>query len=269
MQALTLTAEAALVEFDWMAEVRTSVAVNRFVAMVGPPGSGKTTFAKRLARELTGKDPVILQAGKETTAHKIWGSDRLRGGDSVYSPGALLRSLQEGRVLQIEEGFLLNNDVWSNFMQLRGADYVEHPVTGERIQIPANWRLIVTSNPLGRSCRSNKAVLDAMLDDVEISEIPAMDPRLIGRVLRLHFPNASEERIELVVDLWREFSERSDFERKGKEVRQPTIRNAIALLRRLEAGEDQHRAVRVALVNKLITDPEAHQAAKIRHDVAF
>ncbi len=66
-----------LVETPWVKKIKTEIIENlksaRSVFLYGETGTGKTEIAKQIAREITGKEPVVIRGHRFMTPEEIWG----------------------------------------------------------------------------------------------------------------------------------------------------------------------------------------------------
>ena len=253
----------ALVPFDWHATVRMMLDLHRLVMLVGPPGCGKTQYVRAECFRRDGHEPELFQGTPESELGQLWGFFSLRGSQTEFCPGPLMRALQDDRALVVEEFNLVPWEVRASLLCLRGQDAVTNPFTAETIPVGPSFRLVATSNPESLACRRTGGIAQAMLDDFLVLEVPPLQALQVEVLLEREFPDSSESRRAKVVGLWSEYRELAASDRSDAA---PALgyRAARHLMMLLEAGMEYAQAVRVALVHKFVLDPDTHEAAKIK-----
>jgi hypothetical protein len=134
---------------------------------------------------------------------------------------------------------------------------------GEVVPIPAGFRVIATSNSETLTCRKNAGIATVLYDGFQILEVPQLSDPQVFVLLRHELPAVAEARLRRAMELWNEYR---DFSSRGSSGRTYlSFRAAKQLVRLLEAGLAEERAVQIALVNKFMPgDPDLFSAAKLK-----
>ena len=264
--------QGSLLKMDWHADVDLILRdpENRLVCLVGEPGAGKTTYAKEKARQVTGQEPEVIDGGPGFEERHLFGKTELAAKNgatiTVDADGPLIRALRHQRWLILEEFSLIPNEMRAYFLGQRGQKAIVNPQTDELVRIPPSFRLIATSNPENIACRrsgTSRALLDGFIT-IDIPEPTAKD---VEAWLRFHYPKASAAKIGFVLEKWTEYRALASANERDK-VQYLSYRGAGQLLRLVEAGMNPEKAVRYALVNKYISDPDLYATAKLRASIA-
>lgn len=262
------SSQSTHVPLPWHDIARTMVRRHRLTYFAGSPGTGKSFFARRLAEELTDREPVVVYGSPVTDITEVFGRWILAADESRFIDGALPTALKTRSVLIIEEFSLIPLEVRLPLLALRtGETHIANPMNGETLAIPAELRLICVSNKESLACRRNGEALRALLSDFMILDVPLLADVIVRQFLAFHFPQAQAERLDRVVELWNQFRVVEGRE-GGDDKIELTYRAASHLLTLLEAGLDEHQAVAVALVNQFVVDPDAHSAQQLKHSIS-
>jgi MoxR-like ATPase len=265
------TGADAPVGLPWFDIVAKMLDVSRFVLLVGPPGCGKSTFAQHIARHRTGRPPIVIPGSPQREEIDVWGSRAIVDGETVFEDGPLPMALKRaGTWLVVEEFATIPLETRSTFLELRNADEITNPFTREVLPVPRgnDFRVLATSNPESMNCQRHAALARALFDGILIYEVPPLPESEVRMLLRHHHPAAAAEDIEWAITAWRTYRFLSEAQEKDHADEFVTYRAASQLLALVAAGLDREQAVRIALVNKFITDSDLHAAAKLKHDLS-
>lgn len=261
----------APVHLPWFDVVAKMLEVSRFVLLVGPPGCGKSTFAQHVCRERSRRAPIVIPGSPQREEIDIWGSRAIVDGATVFEDGPLPTALKNpGTWLVVEEFATIPLETRSTFLELRNATEITNPFTREVLPVPegGGFRVLATSNPESMNCQRHAALARALFDGILIYEVPPLPESEVWTLLRHHHPAATAEELEWAVAAWRTYRFLSEAREKEHADEFITFRAASQLLALVAAGLDREQAVRIALVNKFITDTDLHAAAKLKHDLS-
>ncbi|HQZ68199.1 MAG TPA: AAA family ATPase [Planctomycetaceae bacterium] len=261
--------ERPIVEFSWHAEARILLEIGTppLVLFVGDPGVGKTTFARRAAVESTGHEPMVLSGSPEVEQSHLFGRWTLSGDETRFVDGPLPLALKSDRWLVFEEFSIAPLEVRSLLLPLRDQSEITNPMTGEIIEIPPKFRLVATSNSESLTCRKNAGIAKVLFDGFYVLECGELTNAQVLHLLQFHFPQSALERRQRVLELWNEYREFSNKGSSGKS--HLSYRAAEHLMRLLQAGLSENRAVQIALVNKFLpSDADLFGAANLKNSIS-
>lgn len=258
-----------MVELSWHSDASLLLETGRppLLLLVGEPGVGKTTFAQKAAREVTGRSPLVLSGSPEIEHSHIFGRWTLEANDTRFCSGPLETALKEERWLIVEDFSLIQVEVRSVFLPLRDQSELTNPLTGEVLPVPPGFRLVATSNSESLTCRKNSGLAKVLYDGFYVLECGELTDRQVLELLAVNFPDSAVEQRNRVLHLWNEYR---DFSSKGSTGRTHlSYRAAEQLMRLLQAGMNENRAVQISLVNKFLPgDPELFSAANLKNSIS-
>jgi hypothetical protein len=257
-----------LVELPWHKEAETLMLLGKppLVLFVGDPGVGKTTKSQQMARATTGFDPLVLSGSPEVEHSHLFGRWTLAGSETLFVDGPLPQALKTGRWLLIEEFSQIPLECRAALLPLRDQAVITNPMNGEVVPIPESFRLVATSNSETLTCRKNSGIAKVLFDGFLVLECGELSDIQVSALLERHFPTTTDERRKRVLALWNEYREFTSKGSSGKA--HLSYRAADHLIRLLEAGLPEHRAVQIALVNKFLpSDADLFQAASLKNSL--
>jgi nitric oxide reductase NorQ protein len=259
----------AILRFRWHEEARLLLELGQppLVLLVGEPGVGKTTFARHVASELTGQEPLVLSGSPEVEQSHLFGRWTLSGNETRFVDGPLPLALKTGRWLLIEEFSQIPLECRAALLPLRDQAELTNPMTGEILEIPETFRLVATSNCESLTCRKNSGIAKVLYDGFFVLQCGELSDTQVLELLGHHFPGSTDERRKRVVELWNEYREFTNKGSSGKP--HLSYRAADHLMRLLEAGLAETRAVQIALVNKFLpSDADLFSAANLKNSIS-
>ena len=257
-----------LVEMPWHRLVEVASANSRITAVLGGPGTGKSTFVEHLAQRITGRRPLVHYASPVDNSN-LWGRWVVQGDETRFIDGKIPTALKQNRWLCIEEFSLLPVE---ERMPLLAREDGRHACDEHSEQRRIGDSAVVADDLGGN--RGKYAVPtkcggdDALLSDAVPVDVPSLDSSTIDRLLRCHFPTSDGAMIERVSSLYQTYRQvESDSESGNQgELNFRAARQLMQLL--LDGRLSEREAVRLTLVNQWILDSDQWSAQQLRLNIS-
>lgn len=150
----------------------------------GESGNGKTLFVEQACAKL--KRPYVrVQISPETDESDLIGGFRLEDGNTVFSKGPVVRALEAGSVLLIDEIDRGTNKIMCLQGIMEGKPFLIKK-TGEIIRPAEGFNVIATGNTLGRGSNDGRFIAASILDEAFLERFPIM--------LRQPYPTVTVEK---------------------------------------------------------------------------
>lgn len=150
----------------------------------GESGNGKTLFVEQACAKL--KRPYVrVQISPETDESDLIGGFRLEDGNTVFSKGPVVRALEAGAVLLIDEIDRGTNKIMCLQGIMEGKPFLIKK-TGEIIRPAEGFNVIATGNTLGRGSNDGRFIAASILDEAFLERFPIM--------LRQPYPTVTVEK---------------------------------------------------------------------------
>jgi MoxR-like ATPase len=228
-----------------------AIASDRHIVIEGPPGTGKSTLLRSVAREL-GIGFEFVEGNAELTPARVVGHfDPARvlsdGYDpDVFVPGPLASALRDGSLLYIEELNRVPEETLNVLITVMSEREITVPRLG-RLEAAPGFRLVAAMNPFDAvgTARISGAVYDRMCR-ISVGYQSVTDEAMIVRRAvaantdsdEMDRSDDSHDWLDLVVELVRSTRDHPDV-RVGSSVRGAIdmvfVANSLAELRRVEA----------------------------------
>ena len=129
----------------------------------GPSGNGKTMMVEQVCAN-TGREYVRAQISPETDEDDLIGGFRLINGETVFQKGPVIKAMEKGCILLIDEIDRATNKIMCLQGVLEG-----NPVllkkTGEVIKPAPGFNVIATANTKGRGSDDGRFSAATIIDD--------------------------------------------------------------------------------------------------------
>ena len=257
-----------------------TLATDRALLLLGPPGTAKTWLSEHLAAAISGDSTLLVQGTAGTAEDAVrygWNYARLIA--EGPSPAALVASpvmtaMRTGQVARIEELTRMPAEVQDALITVLSEKTLPVPELGIEIQAVAGFTLIATANDRDRGVNEMSSALKRRFNtvvlplpesaDVEI-EIVSRRVAELGQALQLPAEPPALEEVRRVVQIFREL--RSGVTADGRTtLKVPTgtlstaeaisvLTNGMTLAAHFGDGQVQAPDVAAGLVGAVVKDP--------------
>jgi hypothetical protein len=156
----------------------------------GPSGNGKTMMVEQVCAD-TGREYVRAQISPETDEDDLIGGFRLINGETVFQKGPVIKAMEKGAILLIDEIDRATNKIMCLQGVLEG-----NPVllkkTGEVITPAAGFNVIATANTKGRGSDDGRYSAASIIDDAFLERFvaaidqPFPNPQVEEKIVLAH-----------------------------------------------------------------------------------
>ena len=156
----------------------------------GPSGNGKTMMVEQVCAN-TGREYVRAQISPETDEDDLIGGFRLINGETVFQKGPVIKAMEKGCILLIDEIDRATNKIMCLQGVLEG-----NPVllkkTGEVIKPAPGFNVIATANTKGRGSSDGRYTAATIIDDAFLERFvaaidqPFPSPAIEKKIVKAH-----------------------------------------------------------------------------------
>jgi magnesium chelatase subunit I len=152
-------------------QIKSALTSNRHIILVGPPGCGKTTFAKEISKAIPGNNFIRVQGSPDLTAEDLLGDiDPIKALEfGPLSQEAFIK----GKIFKADQGVLFFDEVnrcpqkiQNALLQVLQEKFAT--IGGYDIDFPANFIFIGTMNPEDSSTEKLSSVFLDRFDLIQV-----------------------------------------------------------------------------------------------------
>lgn len=166
---------------DIIDDVLPSLVKGQPVLLVGETGGAKTALAEFISRSYFGTEPEMISGYGEVNTYQIMGKMALKDGQSVFEPGPLLRAMEEGRPIILDEINAMPAEILkrlNKILQLRPGDKLTVQEDGGReITIKNGFVIMATANEKSKRYKG--------VDDLSVE----FQNRFGANIVRVRYPD--------------------------------------------------------------------------------
>jgi len=138
--------------------------------IAGPSGNGKTFMVEQAVAK-AGRKFIRVQLTPETDEDDLLGGFRLIDGNTVFCKGPVIRAMEEGSVILLDEIDRATNKIMCLQSVLEGKSVLLKK-TGETVFPKPGFQVIATANTHGRGCDDGRYTAASIIDDAFLERFP-------------------------------------------------------------------------------------------------
>lgn len=171
-EALVPTESSLFVPFGFYADLKRVFESKRFFPMyiTGLSGNGKTTGIEQACAELH-RELFRVNITEETDEDDLLGGFRLRDGATVFEPGPVVRAMERGAVLLLDEIDLASTKIMCLQPVLEGKG-VFLKKAGRWVTPAAGFNIVATANTKGKGSDDGRFVGTGALNEAFLDRFP-------------------------------------------------------------------------------------------------
>ena len=169
------------------------------VYISGLSGNGKTFMVEQAAAKL-GREFIRVQINPETDEDDLLGGFRLINGETVFSKGPVLKAMENGAVLLLDEIDRATNKIMCLQGILEGKPVVVKK-TGETIAPAPGFNVIATANTKGKGSEDGRFTAASIIDDAFLERFTvAVDQQFPSMAIEKKIVKKHMQKFDMVDD---------------------------------------------------------------------
>ena len=141
------------------------------IYIAGLSGNGKTMMVEQ-ACATAGREYIRVQISPETDEDDLIGGFRLINGETVFAKGPVIKAMERGAILLIDEIDRANNKIMCLQGVLEGKPIMIKK-TGELIRPALGFNVLATANTKGKGSRDGRFVAASIIDEAFLERFVA------------------------------------------------------------------------------------------------